>query len=378
MSGLYLHIPFCEQKCVYCDFYSIEDRSPVDDFLRALHTEIDLRAPDGAGETFGTIYFGGGTPSLLPPNELRRILEHLHRVFKIRPDAEVTLEANPGTTDRASLRGFHDAGVNRLSLGIQSFHDDELAFLSRIHSAADANEAIRAARAAGFRNLSIDLIFALPRQSMESWKDNLQKALATGAEHISAYSLIVEPGTPLQRMVKAGTVTPSPTEKEAEMYELTMSFLASAGFEHYEVSNYARPGFHSIHNSSYWNHTPYIGFGPSAHSFRNGRRWWNVASLQPYCRRLVGGELPVSGSEELTRIQLRDEAIMLGLRSGGIDCATLKDIHGVDLIASLNGEIHQLIHDRLAVLESSLLRLTDRGFLLCDAIGERFVSRLPS
>ncbi len=378
MAGLYLHIPFCEQKCIYCDFYSVDDRQSMDEFLAALHREIETRPQFCAGEEILSVYFGGGTPSLLSPHAVSSLLEHLNASFNVRHDAEITLEANPGTTDRASLRGFHEAGINRLSLGIQSFHDGDLRFLSRIHSSGDAVEAIREAKSAGFDNISIDLIYALPGQSLDDWRDNLERGIATGSVHISAYSLIIEQGTPLQRMVKAGTVSPAPADTEAEMYEMTMAFLRDADFEHYEVSNYARPGFRSVHNSNYWNHTPYLGFGPSAHSFWNGRRWWNVSSIQPYCRKLLAGESPVSGSEILSPVQLRDEAIMLGLRSSGINVPGFSLRHGIDLLSAGGGEVEILLREHLAVIDGKYLRLTDRGFLLCDEIGGRLVSRLNS
>jgi oxygen-independent coproporphyrinogen-3 oxidase len=376
MSSLYLHIPFCEHKCIYCDFYSIESLDPMKAFLRALHAEIALQAGLGVGETFGTIFFGGGTPSLLSPEELGAILLDLRTAFDVAPDAEITLEANPGTVDGAKLAAYRDLGINRLSFGVQSFHDDELKFLTRIHSADQARAAVRLARESGFEDLSVDLIFALPGQTMERWMANLRAALELDPTHISAYSLIVEAGTPLHRMVTAKLVSPLPLETEAVMYERTMELLGAAGFEHYEVSNYARPGRRSRHNSNYWNHAHYLGFGPSAHSFQHGRRWWNVANVSTYCDKLGRGTLPLAGEETLTTDELFDEAVMLGLRSDGIDLGRLRAHHGVDLLAGSALTIEQMVGERLALLEGERLRLTDKGYLLCDAISARLLSEV--
>ncbi len=290
----------------------------------------------------------------------------------------MTLEANPGTVDRAKLQAFRRAGVNRLSIGIQSFDDEELKFLTRIHSAEEGRQAVAFAREAGFENVSIDLIFALPGQTTEKWRQHLEEAIALGPRHISAYSLIVEHGTPLARMVRSKLVSPLPLEAEAEMYELTMETLRQAGYEHYEVSNYALPGFRSRHNGNYWNHSNYLGLGPSAHSFWSGRRWWNFANLGTYCSRLEGDSLPVAGEELLSEGELLDEAVMLGLRSGGIDLDRLSREHGVDLLGSPRPVIESMIADRLAVRDRNLLRLTDKGFLVCDGLSELLLSRLSA
>ncbi|HMD13711.1 MAG TPA: radical SAM family heme chaperone HemW, partial [Bacteroidota bacterium] len=319
MSGLYIHIPFCEHKCIYCDFYSIESLDAKNDFLQALRSEIDMYASTFPNERFETIFFGGGTPSLLAPEEIAGLLRHLADTFTVQPDAEVTLETNPGTVDQKKLEGFRNAGINRLSFGVQSFFDNDLKFLTRIHSADQARQAVRFARKAGFGNINLDLIFALPNQTMSRWEQNLHFVLELEPQHISAYSLIVERGTPLFRMVEAKIVSPQPVETEAAMYEITMKNLHDAGFEHYEVSNYAQPGFRSRHNCTYWDHSHYVGFGPSAHSFVRGKRWWNVSNIRTYCEKLEQNRNPVSGSELLTPSQLYDEAIMLGLRSNGID-----------------------------------------------------------
>lgn len=378
MASLYLHIPFCEHKCIYCDFYSIESLDPIESFLVALRREIQSYADQGGDEAFETIFFGGGTPSLLSPETISGLIQQLRDTYAVNPDAEVTLETNPGTIDQAKLEGYQRAGVNRLSFGVQSFHEDDLRFLTRIHSSAQAVDAVKMARSAGFTNLNLDFIFALPRQSMERWKSNLEQAVSLGPEHISAYSLIVEKGTPLERLVSSKQVSTLPLGLEAELYEFTMEYLARSGYEHYEVSNYARPGFHSRHNSNYWNHTNYLGFGPSAHSFWSNHRWWNISNLRTYSERIVAGERPVTGEEDLTSHQLAEELIMLGLRSSGVDLARLRVDCRFDLLQTHRHLVDGLVEERLVVLERAMLKLTDKGFLICDEIVERLLPTVPA
>ncbi|MGA2623437.1 MAG: radical SAM family heme chaperone HemW [Bacteroidota bacterium] len=378
MAGVYLHIPFCERKCIYCDFYSIENRNSMDEFVRALHREVAMNREYGNHESVDTIFFGGGTPSLLSPAAISGILEVLHRTFRVEPDAEITLEANPGTVDREKLLAYRSAGINRLSFGVQSFHQDELEFLGRIHSAVDAEQCIRWAQDIGFENISVDLVYALPRQTLRRWEDNLRRTVGLEVPHISAYSLIIEERTPLARMVSAKLVSPLPTENEAEMYELTMEYLARHGFEHYEVSNYSRPGHCSRHNSNYWNHSNYLGLGPSAHSFWKNRRWWNVASVSGYIEKISGGMQPLAGEEILQAEQLLHETVMLGLRSDGVNLRSMGEQFGPDLPGRMAEISRQLFDRRLAVREGDNLRLTDKGFLLCDEISEVLLSHLST
>lgn len=376
MAGVYLHIPFCERKCIYCDFYSIENRNSMDEFVRALHREIAMNREYGNHEPVDTIFFGGGTPSLLSAGAIGGILEVLHRTFRVEAGAEITLEANPGTVDRAKLLAYRSAGINRLSFGIQSFHQDELEFLGRIHSAADAEGCVRWAQDVGFENVSVDLVYALPQQTLGRWEDNLGRVVGLEVPHISAYSLIIEERTPLARMVSAKLVLPLPTEIEAEMYEFTMEYLAQRGFEHYEVSNYSRPGHRSRHNSNYWNHSNYLGLGPSAHSFWKNRRWWNVASVWAYIEKVSGGMQPREGEEFLLAEQLLHETVMLGLRSDGVNLRSMGEQFGPHLPGRMVEFSRQLFEQRLAVQEGDNLRLTDKGFLLCDEISEVLLSRL--
>jgi oxygen-independent coproporphyrinogen-3 oxidase len=374
LTSLYIHIPFCERKCLYCDFYSVTDTERVEDFLAALKREISLQEGRGDGVTFGTIFFGGGTPSLLTPGQVERILSSLHARFQVSPDAEITLEANPGTVTGDTLRGFRFLGINRLSIGIQSFHDHELKALGRIHDRAEAFRCVDLARAAGFDNISLDLIYSIPGQTLAEWEDNLRTSIDLAPPHIAAYSLIVEDGTPLARIMQAGDVRTNPAELEAEMYERAMEQLGAHGYEHYEVSNYALPGFHCRHNGNYWSHVNYLGFGPSAHSFwkgsdgTNGRRWWNVADLSTYLERLEGGILPVDSEEQVGLKEMLNERIFLGLRSSGADLARLRQDFGYDLEALQGATMQWLLDEKMAVLEGDILRLTPKGYLLCDEI----------
>jgi oxygen-independent coproporphyrinogen-3 oxidase len=381
LASLYLHIPFCERKCLYCDFYSVADRGQVEDFLVALRREIALRAAEGAGAEFQTVFFGGGTPSLLAPQQIETILSQLQRAFRIAPDAEITLEANPGTVTGETLRAFRALGVNRLSVGIQSFHNPELRFLGRIHDRAEALRCVELARDAGFDNVGIDLIYSIPGQTLTAWEGNLKIATDLAPQHIAAYSLIVEDGTPLARLVEIGEVRPNPTGLEAAMYEGTMELLDRRGYEHYEVSNYARPGFRCRHNCAYWAHDDYLGFGPSAHSFwresggMSGRRWWNVSDLSVYLDRLQDGVLPTASEERLGADELLDERIFLGLRSGGLDLRRLLLDFRHDLAAQKRDILRGMMEGDLASLSDGVLRLRPKGYLVCDEICRTLLRR---
>lgn len=379
-GGLYVHIPFCERKCIYCDFYSVENVHGIDCYLDSLKRELSLAAAYGNSDAqFDTIFFGGGTPSLLSPRQLGFIIDALTRTFSVAPTAEITLEANPGTVDGEKLCVYRSLGVNRLSVGVQSFYEDELRSLSRIHSAKQAVTCVRAAQEAGFENVSIDLMCSLPGQTRQRWESNLQQAIALEPKHISAYSLIVEPRTPLFRMVQSGQVTPLPLEQDAELYEFTIDFLAAHGFEQYEVSNHAKPGYRSRHNSKYWRHEFYLGFGPSAHSFWTSdsntdlMRWWNVRSLKRYVELLANNQRPIDGYETLDDETLLREEILLGLRSDGIDVQSIRRRYHHDILSVCGDKVREFVREQLMRLDSTKLVLTKKGFLVCDAICEALV-----
>ncbi len=337
--SIYIHVPFCIRKCIYCDFYSTPDLNKIPAFVSALETEIRLKCQDpglyGAARSkmrspkVETVYLGGGTPSVLPVQAVARILESIDRYCGISRKAEITLEANPGTLDRTSLTGLKSAGINRLSLGVQSFNRDKLKFLTRIHSERQSVQAIEQARKAGFENIGIDLMFALPDETIDTWKTDLDTAFSFGPSHLSCYMLTVEPDTPLGKMAAENRICLSgdgPSEKKIQFFLKGSDWIEQAGFAHYEISNFfRRPEDRSRHNSNYWNFTPYLGLGPAAHSFLEGpdhalQRSWNLPGLTGYLSRLEAGELPPGQIETLTLRQQELEWIMLGLRTReGID-----------------------------------------------------------
>lgn len=378
MAGIYIHIPFCEKKCFYCDFYSITDGQTIGTYIQFLLKEIDLYRHYFKAEPIESIYFGGGTPSLLHPSAVTEVLNKIYSYFLIKKNVEITLEINPGTVDAQKLIDYRQVGVNRLSIGVQSFHDEDLIFLTRIHNSLDALRCYDDARKAEFKNVSIDLIFGLPTQTKGSWNDNLNKALELLPEHISAYSLIIEEGTPLFKLIKSKQVTVVSEEIETEMMNLTIERLTSRGYNHYEISNYAKPGFESIHNNNYWNHSNYLGFGPSAHSYWNGKRWWNVRTVFSYYSRIKNGMMPIANGENLSRLQIANEMIMLGLRSQGIDLDRLKSFFNFDGQPNFNKTIGNLINEQLVYISNNVLRLTAKGLLICDEVVNMLTSNLET
>jgi len=389
MPGLYVHIPFCERKCIYCSFYSIETFNGRERYLRAVVREMEFRREDldrrGVGiPTFDTVFLGGGTPSLLSPEEIGGIFEGLRASYAIDPAAEITMECNPGALQGSWLEGYRDLGVNRLSFGVQSFHDDELRFLSRIHTAAEAESSIELARRY-FENVSLDLIFALPDQTPERWRANLQRGVELGTGHVSAYSLIFEEGTRLNAMRLAGEVRPVPDDREADMYEETMRTLAAAGFGQYEVSNYARPGRECRHNLGYWERSTYLAFGPSAHGFVREAtppfRWANISNLGAWQEAIERGILPAHACEDLAPVQEIEETVYLGLRSQGISLDAFRALAGIELSAAAPGVIGTMINRGHAESIDGRLRLTVNGYPFADryAVGmiEQIEQSLP-
>jgi oxygen-independent coproporphyrinogen-3 oxidase len=379
MASIYIHIPYCERKCIYCDFYSVENLSSKDRFLAALNNEIELYALRyGAAESIETIFFGGGTPSLLPPPVIKSILRLLFSRFRVLPGAEITMEANPGTVTPEAFTGYLGAGINRMSIGIQSFQRQELEFLGRIHTVQEAETAVMDAYAAGFTNVSVDLIFSLPGQTRSRWEDTLQRALELRPVHISAYSLIVEEQTPLYSMVQKRLVTPISENIDAAMYEGTMEILARQGYRHYEISNYALPGYECRHNLNYWNHSNYLSFGPSAHSFwrtsrTTARRWWNDRSIDRYCAGIESGGVLPGGEETIDRAAMIDEEIFLGMRCGRLDLARLQNEYQFEFPQRQNKLLESYIEDGYMTRDESTIGLTPRGFMVCDALTERLV-----
>ena len=285
--ALYIHVPFCQTKCAYCNFNTYERiERLIPGYLEAVKHEAAYWGGALERPAVGSVFFGGGTPSWLPPAELAGVLDSVRDAFRVEEDAEITAEVNPGDAAAASLAVWREAGINRLSFGVQSLRDDELALLTRRHSAREAVEAVGRARQAGFENVSVDLIYGLPRQTVAQWEESLAGAASLGVEHVSLYALGIEEGTPLHRDVEAGRVPPPDPDLAAEMYELAEQRLAEAGYEHYEISNWAKPGRASRHNLTYWRNGPFVGLGPGAHSYLPPTRFWNIKPPAEYVRRL--------------------------------------------------------------------------------------------
>jgi oxygen-independent coproporphyrinogen-3 oxidase len=378
MRGLYLHIPFCEKKCIYCDFYSLETTHLIQEFVETLLAEIDLRAAQmlASEKAFDTVFFGGGTPSLLSVEQMSRIITRLQEHFTFQNGAEWTMECNPGTITPETLHGYRALGMNRLSYGVQSFFEADLKFLSRIHSTTEAQEAIKLSREAGFENVNLDLMFALPNQSFEHWKANLDIAVSLETDHISAYSLIFEPGTPLNTMLREGKVKKQDEERDAEMYDYAISFLAKHGYEQYEVSNFAKGGKYCLHNCIYWQGDEYVSFGPSAHGYLSGTRYWNAKSLKRYTESVQGGVLPITNSENLTNKEQMFERAFLELRARGIRTHVFMRDFGIDIETALAPLLREFSRDGLLVHAEQRIKLTPKGFAVCDAITLEMITLL--
>lgn len=365
--GLYLHVPFCRRKCRYCDFYS---RPPVgeemDRFVDAVAREAAMQAPDGA--SVSTVYFGGGTPSMLGADRLGRLLELLGRRFRIAPGAEITVEANPLDVTEEWAEACLDAGFTRVSIGLQSVDPDQLQFLGRAHRPREGFASVRAARRAGFDNIGVDIIYGLPGWTVESAVKGVREIVSQGVpEHVSAYQLTYTEHTPLGRDLEAGAVRKLGDEEESDIYFAVFDALAEMGYESYEVSNFAKPGCRALHNANYWRHVDYLGLGPSAHSFLWPERSWNAGTLEDWFAAIGRGELPRAGSERLTADQLAAEAVMLAMRTAeGLHLGEYRRRYGRDLPADRKSVIEELAAERLVRLEGERLMPTRRGLAVAD------------
>lgn len=375
-NRLYVHVPFCIKKCRYCAFVSGRpENGELTEYPELVLRELRLRA-SGAGPV-ASIYFGGGTPSLLQPLQLARILDGITALTGIQEGAEITLEANPGTVDRISLKAFRDTGINRISLGIQSFNDHFLASLGRIHTAGQSRQAFLDARAAGFNNISIDLMHSLPRQSLEQWRSELLHAVGLNPEHISIYGLTVEEGTPFANIYPPDSPELADEDLSADMFELADQLLAGSDFEHYEIANYARPGYRSRHNSAYWRRDGYLGLGVAAHSFLRdgyGVRFSNPDSLDEYRQHVTSGLLPRVGEYQLTERDAMAEYMFLGLRlAGGVKLHAFEREFGRSLESAYGPVTEDLVRLGLVVQSIDALALTLRGMLLSNQVFSRFL-----
>lgn len=378
-NRLYIHIPFCVEKCGYCAFVSAKPRpGEIENYHELLLREMRLAVADHeSGPPLDSIYFGGGTPSLMQPRQVSRIIDLAAELFSLSPRAEITLEANPGTIGRERLQDFRAAGVNRLSLGVQSFDDVLLRRLGRVHDAAQARHAFREARLAGFGNIGIDLIHALPGQTLPGWREELRNALALMPEHISVYGLTVEEGTPFAlRYPEESTEIPD-QDRSAEMFETADTVLVEAGFEHYEIANYARVGYRSRHNSGYWRRDGYLGLGVAAHSLlcrEHGYRFSNHDTLAEYGRELAAGRLPRRDQHLLTLEDAMAEFMFLGLRlADGVLAENFEREFGSPLRSVYGAVIDELLRIGLLQQEQGALRLTRRGLLLSNQVFARFL-----
>lgn len=361
---LYIHIPFCISKCIYCDFLSIPyDEDIAVEYITAVAKESELRSSI-AGE-LKTVYIGGGTPTILPAGELVRLFRHLRQVFDISLDAEITFEANPGTIDREKVIALKEVGVNRFSLGIQSFIDRELRLLGRIHGASDGIRAIELIRGCGIKNLSIDLIYGIPWQKMKDWQYNISRAIELSPEHISIYELTPERGTPLYEYIREEKLRKPEEDAIVEMYYHAIDMLTSAGYRHYEISNLARDGFECRHNLNYWNRGQYIGIGAGAHSFIGDRRMKNTGDIKRYIELSKTGNLAIDESIELSCEEAIKEFIFLGLRkTEGLNIREFSYALGIDLIKVSE----ELIDEGLLIADGNYLRLTRKGIVISNSI----------
>jgi oxygen-independent coproporphyrinogen-3 oxidase len=380
-AGLYIHIPFCVKKCAYCDFYSTTTEPPkIEQFLNAAENEVELYAqhPVFAQIKFRTLYIGGGTPSLLSAQQIDKLFQKVLSRFHFAKDFEFTIESNPETISFSKLKEYRSVGINRLSIGVQSFSDSELQTLGRIHNSDQAKKCIEWASQAGCDNINLDLIFAIPGQTLNDWQDNLEQAIQLKPKHLSIYCLTIESGTPLERQILSGKLKKVNEETEREMYLWSIDVLSTAGYQHYEISNFALTGFECKHNLMYWDGSPYLGIGPSAHSYWNGHRHWNVGSLEQYLKLLKSNIKPVAGQEQLSQDQKILEFLYLNLRTiHGIDIRQFKyqfNLSFIEKFEKVLERLHNHPDGELFHLQKNILKLTPNGFVLFDEICQHFAN----
>jgi putative oxygen-independent coproporphyrinogen III oxidase len=375
LPGLYVHIPFCSAICNYCNFNrGLFDGPLKARYVAALILEIERAGAPAAMPGADTLYFGGGTPSLLEPHEVARIIAACRAAFDVAADAEITLEANPESVDEARLAAFRAAGVNRLSFGVQSFREPELRRLSRLHTFDRARAAVREARAAGFDNLSLDLMMWLPQQQVTEWLESVDAAIAVAPEHLSMYLLEVYPNAPLKDDMARAQWSQAPDDDAALMYMTAMERLDAAGYEQYEISNVARPGRRSRHNIKYWTDGEWLGFGCGAHSTRRGVRWKNVASTEEYVRCLERFQSPAIDHRPLSPEEHLGDALFTGLRlTEGVNLDAIRAVHGVDVWARHGADLEPYLQAGILRRDGPRLWLTRQGMLLAHEVMATFV-----
>lgn len=371
MAGIYVHIPFCKSRCIYCDFFSTTSLTERDKYVTAIKKELVLRIDYLPLNTeIETIYFGGGTPSMLRAEQLCDVLNHIKQNYNVTENAEISIEGNPDDLCIDFLESIKKGGFNRLSMGVQTFNDKRLKFLCRRHTADIAKKSVENARKVGFDNISIDLMYGFPEESLADWISDIEQALLLSPEHISAYSLMYEEGTQLYKMLESGRIVEIDEDVSVKMYNMLIERLQSSGYEHYEISNWGKKGMHSRHNSSYWEGIPYLGVGAGAHSFDGNSRQWNPNSLEEYIAGIVSNN-PIFEKEELTPNQRYNEMVMTGLRTAkGIDLKRLETLFGKHRLEYCNNNARPHIEaGRLEIYDNTnSMRLTRNGLFVSDDI----------
>lgn len=368
MAGIYIHVPYCKTKCIYCDFFSQTNSLSQSAYVQSLCNEIALRKTYLDNEPVKTIYFGGGTPSQLSLDEFKSIFGAIYAAFEVEENAEITIEANPDDLSEQYISQLVTLPINRISIGIQSFEDRELKFLKRRHSAQQAKDVVRLCQRSGYNNISIDLIYGLPDQTMDIWKKNIEEAMQLNVQHISAYHLIYEEGTKLYKLFTHGDVKAVDEEVSVDMFSYMMDRLGNEGFEHYEISNFAKPNFHSRHNSSYWLGDKYLGLGPAAHSFDGIHRAWNISSISKYIDGINKGS-PNIEIEEADKKSRYNDFILTGMRTKwGVSLTHLEKLFGQAMLEYCLKNAQKYIHQGVVIREKDTLTLSKEGIFISDGI----------
>lgn len=368
MAGIYIHIPFCKRRCIYCDFFSTTRSEEKSTYVHALCQELEMRKDYLEGEEIETIYLGGGTPSQLSEDELKEISTYIYKVYSVSPDAEITLEANPDDLTPEYVAMLRQLPINRISMGIQTFQEETLKLLHRRHTAQQAIEAFKRCREAGFQNISIDLMYGLPGETLDTWKEDLEQAIALHPEHISAYHLIYEEGTILWKLREQRQVEEADEDLSLTLFSTLINELTTAGYQHYEISNFCLPGLHSRHNSSYWTGKKYLGCGPSAHSFNGNSRQWNVASLEKYIRGIQEGK-PDFEIEELDLYTRYNDFVITSIRTcWGMSLSRLRSEYGEELYRYCLRMAKPHLNEGVLEISEDVLKLTRKGIFISDGI----------
>jgi oxygen-independent coproporphyrinogen III oxidase len=368
LSGIYLHIPFCKQACHYCDFHFSTSMGHKEATIQAIARELEMRQDYLQGQTVHTIYFGGGTPSLLIQEELQLLLQTIKGLFIVSDDVEITLEANPDDLSPEKLLELKAAGINRLSIGLQSFHEPHLRMMNRAHNAMESLQCVQDAQAAGFDNITVDLIYGIPAPDHSIWLEDLKMLFTLHVQHVSCYALTIEPDTAFGRWSKKGSFKPAEDEFTAQQFEILLEQMQQQGFVQYEVSNFSKPGYESKHNSNYWRGVHYLGVGPSAHSFNGPSRQYNVSHNRKYTEAISQGIIPCE-IEELTVADQANDYLLTTLRTiWGCDLTVMRDKYGYDVQAMHTAYLQELNLKELASIQDNVLYLSDKGKLLADQI----------